>query len=905
MKSIVNKISVKFFIIAIFVFYYSLSLCSIVDDQKLSIGNTSNPTTLKAIPNSYFILGSNKIKTSDSGSIYNICVLDAKNKQFLGHMNYPYLSSDFDFLPSDNGWNAYMIFEDNMTFGKIDIDTKGFIRSHEKLLPWQDADHSPLFFGCQEKNELFIFGNKIYKYIPGSTEFEIFDLPTDWPTGVAINQYNFLEGTNKVLLFGKDTGCIWDLDSNTGQMLPEIYYLNSIKPWINHPGKYICLAGGILTSFDPETFHFDVLFKELPLVTKDLAIDDTGTIFYSYIKDSNSLIVIDLDKNTYQLTSMNIDSTLQRIFTDNWFLIPGEEKILTNIATKDSPDSWFDTYDTALIDLNTKDYKILKSEDNSLITQTLLKKTDYIFYSDLDIVIADNFQGSLGLFDADNETLNQILQFGFSDGFVDNQPLFVRDRIWLKNIPYVINCNPSIGKSDIHYVDPDYMYNVIDWCMYPDETGFIFGIIDPINGGYTLWNYMLSDGSLRAFDLPNVDFRYRFFMDLKNNIVIAVNYDLNSYFYQMQYIKGFNNYRTWTFPYSNSQISNYTFDETEGAIWLSYSKQTEAGLGFMKITDWNQPYEDHFYPDLTVKYGSISLYNHGEFLLTLVYMENFRYLYILDPKDDKVLFKTQLTGQNVPHYLVNDASIVSVPEKNSIYLWDGDMAWKIDTQSWTVVYGNPIENINYNTSGEIVGAYDHNKDELVFFDTAKTNSIVIVDPDTGTVKKSITISQGFFMSETFKNPIFDLDKRSIYFLREYDGVIAVVRLDEDWDNAPTIKPQGQFVEYRPGDTFKLILDITNPADVPQDVTVYIWFWLPTGQYVFFGPNGLTTDIKGIPLTLPANLDTSVSLDLFTVPEGMPAGFYNLNAVFFNNATSVRGPMGTYNFMAQGSKRIIL
>ena len=69
---------------------------------------------------------------------------------------------------------------------------------------------------------------------------------------------------------------------------------------------------------------------------------------------------------------------------------------------------------------------------------------------------------------------------------------------------------------------------------------------------------------------------------------------------------------------------------------------------------------------------------------------------------------------------------------------------------------------------------------------------------------------------------------------------------------------------------------------------------PDGTMLFFDGIILTFDIKGIPLILPANLDVTADVLTFTMPVGVPEGFYNFNALFFNDQGE-RGPIGTWNF----------
>ena len=69
---------------------------------------------------------------------------------------------------------------------------------------------------------------------------------------------------------------------------------------------------------------------------------------------------------------------------------------------------------------------------------------------------------------------------------------------------------------------------------------------------------------------------------------------------------------------------------------------------------------------------------------------------------------------------------------------------------------------------------------------------------------------------------------------------------------------------------------------------------PDGTMLFFTPTGLSLNIAGIPLTLPANLYITADILSFTMPAGVPEGFYNFNAVFINDKGD-RGPIGTWNF----------
>ena len=64
--------------------------------------------------------------------------------------------------------------------------------------------------------------------------------------------------------------------------------------------------------------------------------------------------------------------------------------------------------------------------------------------------------------------------------------------------------------------------------------------------------------------------------------------------------------------------------------------------------------------------------------------------------------------------------------------------------------------------------------------------------------------------------------------------------------------------------------------------------------LFFNGIGFTFDVTGIELEIPADTDITADFLSFTMPAGVPEGFYNLNAVFIND-NGERGPIGTWNF----------
>ena len=125
-------------------------------------------------------------------------------------------------------------------------------------------------------------------------------------------------------------------------------------------------------------------------------------------------------------------------------------------------------------------------------------------------------------------------------------------------------------------------------------------------------------------------------------------------------------------------------------------------------------------------------------------------------------------------------------------------------------------------------------------------------------------------------------------------MIHHLHLAPAWEEPCEIYPSTNYVQFGESDDSRFSVNIKNEYDYKQKATAYIWMFAPRGEMLFFDGFGLTFEIKGIPLILPANLDVTADILAFTMPSGVPEGFYNLNAVFINENGN-RGPIGTWNF----------
>jgi hypothetical protein len=864
-----KKIFEMFFLSIVFLCFLSISSwCFLIDDQNLLPGNisgASNNTITRLSPSNYILVNFQN----------QFIVLDTDEPRFLGHVLCPdMLTFKFTVLPTTEGWDVYVFTKtesDNGKFGKFHINPDGEMMDYEYLLPWND-EKMPTLMSYSEGKKVLLFTTKFYSYTPGANEFEINKMPEGWSDGGSISACT-LEGSNYIILYQNSMSCIWDLKENTGQILQEVHNMIP-KPWTNHPGKYICLGGTsdkYILSFDTKNLQFDVLFNELPLRSSDLAIDPKGNFVYSMVKGIyDKLFVFDIENRSYEYINLDYDTTNYGVDINNWFMIPGTNKLRTELAgTLD----WTLPRQPVLIDVTDGKVEILNLGYSS---SGLAKK--YVYFPESNRLISNESPGYISIFDIKNEVLIPTLIFNSSL----NSNLFGYwwNSFWTNVNPYIYKIGPALGNREL--IDDG--LSTMSWAFYPDEERILCEV------GYlssdSLVEYYPKSGRMEKIDFKTSNVMKMYF-DTLNDRILAVDYDSEKFIFKSYFIKNLDDIVEWSFPYSDTKIASMAYDNEENALWMEYLYQNSSGIGFLKLTNPDQAYEDHFFSNIDLPSGELTIYNHGEFFI----LYHSPTLYIIDGKSGDILFEKQIY-EGDSYY---KTAIIPVPEKKCIFLWDGSKAWKIDTRNWNLVYGDTYQNPSQKSSNDMKGCYDAVRNELIIFDTKEANAVIKVDAETGTIIEKAPLNPEII--DIWLNPYIDVKNSTVYFLKDSSGLMTTVRLDDDWDKAPTIKPQGQYLEYRPGDTFKLILDIANPADVPQDVTAYIWFWLPTGQYIFFGPNGLTTEVVGIPLTLPANLDTSISIDLFTVPQGMPAGFYNLNAVFFNNRTAVRGPMGTYNFMA--------
>jgi hypothetical protein len=438
--------------------------------------------------------------------------------------------------------------------------------------------------------------------------------------------------------------------------------------------------------------------------------------------------------------------------------------------------------------------------------------------------------------------------------------------------------------------------------LFPDASGFVstFDLEGTIN-------FNFNSGETISYDIPQ-SWQIDFIMKDKihnrvvgtltgaNNDLIFFNYDIT--------------YKRWVsgleYKFLDTRI-----DESTGDTWVAASKQGDINLYFLKFKNILE------IPDILVtnklprekfKFLWNPLEIDGSFFVmgydgasALTFSE-------WSPSKDEILFRTNIytyTGTPSNLYPV----WVFLPDKNQIFIYNGYNCMLYDIVSHSMLYGSSVQDPEKDKGKGLHVDYNPSNDTVVVADIHNPlNNIINEIYTSGLYKQTIKLPKKeyyfnniLYNANYYDDVFFNLEENKIYLIQKsvnpdyrlIDPQILTVHLD-GWENAPTIKPRTNNVEYHPGNNLKLKLTVNNPGP-NVNVTAYIWFWLADGTFVCFDATGISIVPKGINLTLPAGTDVSFDFIEFTLPDGLPQGYWTADALFFNNDTGQRGPISNYNF----------
>jgi hypothetical protein len=898
------------FVLMLILFFQYPSCCSWQEVEKLSAGeHTIDILSFYEIPMSHFLLCSNNYKPFLSNS--TLMTFDMKTGKCRDIYKISLDSVECSsLLPCcDGGWNLYYLNSlypmPGCKIGMIHINSDGEFEK-EKILPiTYDSTTTLKAIGSASRGEIWFAGDKIYRLKVDEENWSGFDYPAGWDINQDYTKIFLCENSNKLFVssLGKTINKIQSLMFDVVnyeflQIESDKFSCKDIKDWTGHDGCYILLLNDSIWSFNSKTNEISPIYEGFNSVNSKIFEDKSGKYLYllgKYIDDSNpgnDLITVDLDNKTIEKNIL-IDEN-QLVFIDAYSMFDRETNhIITTISNMSSP--YF--FKPVLIDLNEKTLSKIPvvpeigvmqismfydKSYNRLIYKTylypnLLKSYDFemsTVKTSIPILFQPRESNSLS-FVPSYENTKLIANYAGTDLLKSTFPA----RRELINI--------SIESSRI--------------CYYPDSSGSFIRCFNPETQESVFGEFLFNDNLFHEIDISDIGPQY-FILDKQNNQIIGYNNeDTNIYF-----IKPHGDIVNWKTPDEDrATFKKLAYDEYNDEIWMICEGWWEFSEWiFYKISATTKQTIDKF----TIPLNSFS------FPESLIIDPLNRYLYIIDvvPVDNNykwVLmifdiktreFLKQFTlAENVNSYNSMDVPFtLPIPEKDKLFLWDHFGAWCIDTSNLELLYGDKHDQSQTFFCYDVEGLYNEITNRIVIADLYNKGDTVNryspqqvfeIDFDTGEIQNVISL-EGYY-DEIF----LSADKDIIYFLEIESPSIMTVHLNPAWKKPSTIDPSTNFIQLGSGDTAKFCVNVKNPYGAAQNATAYIWLYVPgVDAPFFFDGTGLTTQITGIPLTLPANLDVTGDILTFTMPSGLPEGFYNFNTVLINEHGD-RGPIGTWNF----------
>jgi hypothetical protein len=808
-----------------------------------------------------------------------------------------------------SGLNIFYYISDKAIFGRIHIESDGRIRDEIILLK---AIAKPTSSACvPERSEVWAFTDKILRLDTIDETWTEFDYPQGWDSDFGyVNVYNLLTYDSIIGIAKGNTINDYQafiLDTITGESKlisadPGFFAgVKDIKIRKEHPNQYIFMLSNEIYSYNSQTGAIELLMQDFGVSAKNIMQNDKGNYLY-IIGNKNVIYILDLNNKTVETHIIPLKEGFVFWFSGSCETIYDSKrnKIIANISK-----SGFDEREFAIIDLQNFSVEALEGEyKNYGLTWLFLEDDNKIFCSsgssfymiDIDTGDVKNSISLIGglnswniIDDFDKPVLLDYASEGFD--FVRILPNYCRE---------------------IYNVD----FEPTTLCQFPDGKN---GIIEESIGipvtetsyrfEYNYYRYDFENRQAQKIELlyDSSDF----ITDSVNNQIIGLgetlfieNNNVISRFV-VQFISPDFSVESWIGPNADEMGLYWQpqclIDNQNNIIWLSYYKLDTGDNYFYKLSTTTKTQIDSF----IITSDVLNQFNYtvndptGKYLYFIneTNSGSIRELVIYDI-DKRIVTGRIVLQENVQNELTRIRvipGIIPIPEKNKLFLWDHYSALSIDTNSWEVLYGEVKDNPRA-FNNNIQGIYIEEKNivQLIDFSIDYENGELLksrgleIDLDTGNIVAEFDIPSGA------SDPHFTKDKSDIIYKNFYDSKIYVQHLDPAWSEPATIEPSTSYVQFGSGDNAKFTVNIKNPYNFEQKATAYIWLYTPDGNFLFFDGAGLTTQIKGISLTLPLNLDVTADILTFTMPSGVPEGFYNYNAVFINE-NGDRGPIGTWNF----------
>jgi hypothetical protein len=796
----------------------------------------------------------------------------------------------------DGGWDliyaSYQGFSTGL-FGKLYIDPHGEFGDDISLDRTYQGYLYPV--GIPDKHEIWYFTDKILHLDTITLKWTKYAYPQGWDNDFTNLQSFMLKDSKKIFLISQGKtiqdyqAIIFDFDSASGRIKQAdkgfFAGIKDMQIWNYDPNYYLVLKDGELWKYNPESNEAASLMHGFVYKSSNMLQDATGRYIYVYGEndDINVIDIIDRTVTSHQLSLQEGD----KLYYTQSILKIGENKLLTYLAR-----GW----DQTICIINLEDFSV-RYFDN-LPPISILSS----FYRFKDNMLISFNGASIMTMNLDTEEIMTSISLDSHSMYWsamqgDPYPTLIPERSTM----YFKKLGP-LGQLELFRGgEGDHLGEVI---MYPGtNTAFIEANTQAYEHIFREYNF--DDNTLEDIVLDGKATMFE--PDPVNKQIITLNSPEQGKGL-VQFIKPHGKVRAWV-PENMEELlaSEYLLDAKNNIYWAIYhdidSNSEPVNWFFFKLSTSNYELMDSFIlPSSEITYpNKIKCDYSGKYLYFINYSGSIedisdRYLVILDTEKKEVVKKITIqTNADSTNYFIAVPGIVPIPGHDKVFVWNHYGAWCIDTNNWNVIYGEVKDDPqnDYFRSSNIDGYWDEERQCVVVVDLTFSpdhkKRIVEVDLDTGNVLREIELPE-----ENFIRVFCSGDKQNIYFLSWDKARYYICNLTNSWKKPAKIMTETNLLQYTKGDSCRFSIKIRNEEE-SQKARIYIWLCIPGRGYLFFNGSNFVPEIVGIPVTLPSQLiDYKIVIANFVIPEIMPKGLYNFNAMCLNEDFQF-GPMGTWNF----------
>jgi hypothetical protein len=860
------------------------------------VGNlTSSKGTFLDVPNSNYVM---------LVSYYELAIVDIDNLRCRGSIICDqHISNPVAFPDLKNGWNIYFNQNDQGLIGKVHVNESGEIEKETWLNKTYEGGYA-LTFGVPARDEFWLVADKIYRMNTSDESWTDLKYPPGWDTDQQV--LNIITTDDQSTMFIISIGntiqtyqCLMlNLSSFEMKILNEpsdrfFSYVTDIKAWNGHIGSFLILnSDSTLWTYNSNNDQIELLMDGLDTSTEKIMQDSTGMYIYLYSKStvaslSQELIVLDLIDKSKRILTLPLEQ--------DWGFYPGSEiydrdKNRIFIVATDQ----YTGYKLVVIDLKTEELKYINFSDTQSIYPTSLI---YISAHNKFLTVDHNMPilKMADLVTGENKSSGYMgmsaINWSAMSGNECPRLISITTTLFERLLP--------VNRRVLYNLKNDFSI----MANFPDDRSALFvrKSGSPPQYSQKVVEYFFDDNKTEEVTISQS--LRDLYPDPLNSQILGFSHES----YMITFIRHHGITRTWSYPGNdNVDLIGFLPDLKSGVIWMIYSDADTSQALFYKISSSTCKVMDQFeLPMLLVgKFRNLTYDPSHNFLYYINPKKepnntNSRELVILDVGNRAIAGRFTLQIDVTDSFSVVEPGIIPIDEEGKLFLWDHYNAWCIDLNAMNRIYGNIVINPRaaFSYPEKIDGYYNENNRQVIVYDpsyirdTAENNKKRVYNfiLDSGLMINEIGVP------DNVGNVFLEPDNNEVWILDKDKSKVLFLHAVPAWSEPVTITPSTNYIHLGSGDIAKFTANVKNPYDFEQKATAYIWLYAPDIDTPFyFDGSGLTTQIKGIPLTLPANIDVKADILTFTMPAGLPEGFYNYNAVFINE-NGDRGPIGTWNF----------